>query len=73
MSGDLTISRAHCAIRLRDWDVFAEHLSSGMGTWVQQPGQQPFRLSPGHPVVLAPGATVFVGPHRLSYHSHYLR
>ena len=69
---DRSISRAHVAIRLRDWDVLVEDLRSAMGTWVQQPGQSPFHIAPGQPLALAPGGVVFVGPHRLTFHSHFL-
>ncbi|WP_425307247.1 FHA domain-containing protein [Ammonicoccus fulvus] len=69
---DRSISRAHVAIRLRDWDVLVEDLTSAMGTWVQQPGQGPFQIPPGQPLALAPGGVVFVGPHRLTFHSHFL-
>lgn len=73
LASDPSISRAHLAIRLRDWDVLAEDLGSGIGSWLQQPRQHPFQLQPGHPVALAPGAVLFLGPHRLTYHSHHLR
>lgn len=73
LSADRAISRAHAAVRLVDWDVVVEDLGSGIGTWVQQRGQLPFQLPPGHPVPLAPGAVVHLGPHRLTYHSHFVR
>ena len=73
LSADRAISRAHAAIRLVEWDVCVEDLGSGIGTWIQQPGQLPFQLPPGQRVPLAPGATVHIGPHRLTFHSHFLR
>ncbi|MDO5498111.1 MAG: FHA domain-containing protein [Propionibacteriaceae bacterium] len=73
LSADRAISRAHAAIRLVDWDVVVVDLDSGIGTWVQQPGQRPFQLPPRQPTPLAPGAVVHVGPHRFTYHSHFLR
>jgi hypothetical protein len=73
LAADPSISRAHTAIRLRGWDVLAEDLNSGMGTWVQQPGQPPVQLPPGNPVALVPGAVLFLGQHRLTYHSHHRR
>ncbi|WP_432559494.1 FHA domain-containing protein [Granulicoccus sp. GXG6511] len=73
LSADRAISRAHAAIRLVDWDVMVEDLGSGIGTWVQQPAQLPFQLPPGQRVPLAPGAIVHLGPHRLTFHSHFLR
>lgn len=73
LSADRAISRAHAAVRLVDWDVVVEDLGSGIGTWVQQRDQLPFQLAPGRPVPLGPGAVVHIGPHRLTYHSHFLR
>lgn len=73
LSADRAISRAHAAIRLVDWDVVVEDLGSGIGTWIQQPHQPPFQLRPGQPVPLAPGAVVHIGPHRITFHSHFLR
>lgn len=73
LASDPSISRAHVAIRLMEWDVVAEDLRSGIGTWVQQPGGQPFPLQPGYPISLAPGAVLYLGQHRLTYHSHHLR
>lgn len=69
---DRSISRAHAAVRLRDWAVLVEDLGSALGTWVQQPGQGPFCIPSGQPVELAPGGVFFVGPHRLTFHSHFL-
>ena len=73
LASDPSISREHAAIRLREWEVFAEDLHSARGTWLQQPGQQPTRLPPGQPVELRPGTVLYVGAHRLTYHSHHLR
>lgn len=69
---DRSISRAHVAVRLRDWEVQVEDLRSSMGTWVQQPGQGLFQIPAGQPLALAPGGVIFVGPHRLTFHSHFL-
>ncbi|WP_425307240.1 FHA domain-containing protein [Ammonicoccus fulvus] len=68
LAKDRSISRVHAAIRVDDNGVHVEDLGSGIGTWVEAPGEAPIQLHPGRPFPLTGETIVFLGPHRVSYY-----
>lgn len=68
LAKDRSISRVHAAIRVDEAGVHVEDLGSGIGTWVEVPGEAPIQLHPGRPFTLTGETIVFLGPHRVSFH-----
>lgn len=68
------MSRVHAEIRLVDWDVTVVDRGSANGTHVMQPGRPDWvRASPGHQVVLRPGAQVLIGGRTITFDSPHGR
>lgn len=67
LAKDRSISRVHAAIRVGDDGVHVEDLGSGIGTWVEVPGEAPIQLHPGRPFTLTGETIVFLGPHRVCF------
>jgi len=65
------VSRRHVRVRLAGWRVELVDLHSANGTFVHRPGTaEPAQLTPGVPVVIAPGARIDVGRRWFRYESH---
>ncbi len=64
------MSRAHCEIRLVEWDVRLLDAGSVNGTFVWLPGQQGWRRpAPGQDVPLVPGAQIRIGNRAMLFES----
>ena len=63
-----TVSRSHIAVRVEGWSVTVTDLSSGNGTEVSLPGEQPQRLRGGQQFIIVPGTTIMLADEvRLTY------
>lgn len=68
------VSRAHARIRLDGWNVLVEDKGSSLGTsLVRANSPWPQRLQPHTRHTLMPGDSVYIGRHRLTFHSHHVR
>lgn len=68
------MSRVHAEIRLVDWDVTVVDRGSANGTHIMQPGRADWvRASPGHQIVLQPGAQVLIGGRTFTFDSPHGR
>ena len=71
---DKVVSRAHARIRLDGWNVLIEDKGSTLGTsLVRANSPWPQRLQPHIRHTLMPGDSVYIGNHRLTFHSHHVR
>lgn len=71
---DKVVSRAHARIRLDGWNVLIEDKGSALGTSVVRADSPwPQRLQPHTRHTLMPGDSVYIGQHRLTFHSHHVR
>ncbi|MGF1596840.1 MAG: protein kinase [Acidimicrobiales bacterium] len=71
LEGELTMSRAHLAIELRDWDVFVTDLSAN-GTRLRRRGSpSPERLVRGQPTPLSDGDELLIAKRTVTYRSHH--
>lgn len=69
---DGSVSRAHVAVRLRDWDVEISDLGSVNGTYIAPPGATTWTpLAPFEPVTISPGTRVQVGRRTFVFDSHH--
>lgn len=71
LDGELTMSRAHLAIELEEWDVAVVDLSAN-GTELIRGGESEGPIRRGERVVLQSGDELRLGDRSCVYHSHYV-
>ncbi|NOX29900.1 MAG: FHA domain-containing protein [Actinobacteria bacterium] len=71
---EVTVSRRHLFIELREWDVLVTDLDTANGTRIRMSADdQPRALAGGEKVVIAHGSEVFLGDRSFIYHEHHTR
>lgn len=58
---DKVLSRTHAEVHIHDWQVQVVDRDSMNHTFVELPGQEPFRLPPAEPFAIVPGTKVSLG------------
>ncbi len=71
LEAELTMSRAHLHLELRDWDVFATDISSN-GTSIRPAATgQSTKMTPGQPTLLRHGDVLVIENLSVTYQSHH--
>ncbi|MDH3679589.1 MAG: protein kinase [Acidimicrobiia bacterium] len=72
LEAELTISRAHLHLELRDWDVYATDISSNGTSLISAATGQRRKLARGEPTLLRHGDVIVIEELSITYQSHHL-
>jgi serine/threonine protein kinase len=71
LEAELTMSRAHLYLELRDWDVFATDISSNGTSIIPAATGQSTKMTPGQPTLLRGGDRLVIENLSITYQSHH--
>ena len=71
LEAELTMSRAHLYLELRDWDVFATDISSNGTSVTPAATGQSTKMTPGQPTLLRHGDVLVIENLSITYQSHH--
>ena len=71
LEAELTMSRAHLHLELRDWDLFATDISSNGTSIVPAATGQSTKMTPGQPTLLRDGDRLIMEKLSMTYQSHH--